>query len=110
MASTLKKITKLEDIGSKGLFLAQYTMEAVGFAEFLYEEACQQGVRVLKSMKKKKNTKDLNYMAQKFEANVLNPALIFHKQYGTLNPYTYPGFDCFFGDIQKQYKSIIKLK
>lgn len=92
------------------MFLAQYTMEAVGFAEFIYEEACQQGVRVLKSMKKNKNTRDLNYMAAKFEKNVLQPALLFHKQYGTLNPYTYPGFDCFYNDISKQYHSVVALK
>lgn len=110
MAKIKKIAGNLNDIGSASLFLAQYSMEAVGFSEFIYEEACQQGVRVLKSMKKKKNTKDLKYMAEKYNTHVLQPALKFHKEYGTLNPYTYPGFDCFYADIQRQFKAVISLK
>lgn len=41
------------------LYLAVYAMEAVGFTEFIYEEATQQGLNVLKQMRKKKRRKGI---------------------------------------------------
>lgn len=95
----------LETAGA-ALFLSQYIMEAVGFTEFIYEEAVQEGLRVLKSMVKKKNRTDLNYMMDKFLDNIFTPAYQFHKTYGPLNPYTYPGFDVFFIQAWNTTRSI----
>lgn len=83
------------NIAAGALYLAVYAMEAVGFTEFIYEEATQQGLAVLKQMKTKKANKDIVYMARKFEDNVLLSGWNFHMNFGTLNPYTYPGFDVF---------------
>jgi hypothetical protein len=91
---------------STTLYLQQYMMEAVGFTEFIYEEATQQGIRVLRQMKKKKAYKDLPYMAKKFEDNIFNPAWAFHKNFGPLNPWTYPGFEAFYNDAWATYRSI----
>lgn len=92
------------------LYLAVYAMEAVGFTEFIYEEATQQGLNVLKQMRKKKEGRELEYMARKFRKNVLERGYYFHLQFGTINPYTYPGFDAFWKKSWKKYDSIVYLR
>lgn len=94
-------------LASTALFLEQYIMEAVGFTEFIYEEACQQGLRVLKQMKKKKAFNDIKYMARKYEENVLAPAWAFHCSFGPLNPYTYRGFEVFYQNCWKELDAVI---
>lgn len=94
---------------SAGAYLAMYIMEAVGFSEFLYEESTQQYLRVLKSMKKKGTKSDMVYMAVKGRDNILVPAWAFHKNFGILNPWTYPGFEAFYVQAWEQLDSIIKL-
>lgn len=91
------------------LYLAVYAIEAVGFTEFIYEEATQQGLNVLKQMKRKKEGRELVYMAKKFRENVLTPGWVFHVNFGPINPFTYPGFDAFWTNSWNKYDSIVYL-
>lgn len=94
-------------IGGGALYLATYAMEAVGFTEFIYEEAVQQGIGVLKSMVAKKQYGDLIYMLHKFEDNVFYPGYHFHISYGPMNPFTYPGFHVFYQKAQEKINELI---
>lgn len=49
-------------------------------------------------------------MARKFRENVLERGYYFHLQFGTINPYTYPGFDAFWQQSWKKYDSIVYLR
>lgn len=98
------------NVAGGALYLATYAMEAVGFTEFIYEEATQQGLRVLRQMKKKKGKKHLAYMGRKFRENVLNTAWVFHINFGSLNPYTNEGFEAFYSKAWKEFDSIIYLE
>lgn len=91
------------------LYLATYVMEAIGFTEFIYEEATQQGLRVLRQMKKKKQNQHLVYMGKKFRENVITPAWLFHVNFGGLNPYTNEGFEAFYTKAWKEFDNIIYL-
>jgi len=81
---------------STAIYLEAYIMEAVGFAEFINEEAVQQGIRLLKQIKKQKDYTTLIYMYRKFTINIMIPAWDFHINMGTLNPFTFTGFEIFF--------------
>lgn len=98
------------NVAGGALYLATYTMEAVGFTEFIFEEAVQQGLRVLRQMKKKKGQKHLVYMAKKFRENVITPGWIFHVNFGGLNPYTNEGFEAFYTKAWREFDAIIYLK
>lgn len=97
------------NVAGGALYLATYTMEAVGFTEFIFEEATQQGLRVLRQMKKKKGQKHLNYMGRKFRENVITPGWVFHVNFGGLNPYTNEGFEAFWNKAWKEFDAIIYL-
>jgi len=97
------------NVAGGALYLATYAMEAVGFTEFIYEEAAQQGLRVLRQMKKKKGNKDLVYMAKKFRENVITPGWVFHLNFGGLNPYTNEGFEAFYTKAWREFDEIVFL-
>lgn len=89
------------------IYLEAYIMEAVGFAEFINEEAVQQGIRLLKQIKLKKDYSTLIYMYNKFRINVMIPAWDFHINMGTLNPFTFVGFEVFFNAAWKTLDEIM---
>jgi len=78
------------------LYLLSYEMEAVSFNLFLYEEAIQWGIRLLKMIKTHRDYEHLRYFLRKFYKNIWYPALSFGYAYGPMNPYSWPGFKRFF--------------
>jgi len=79
-----------------GLYLLSYEMEAISFNLFLYEEAVQWSIKLLKLIRSHKDYTHLRYFLRKFYKNIWHPALSFAYAYGPLNPYSWPGFKRFF--------------
>lgn len=90
----------------KAAYLSQYVMEAVGFTEFIFEESIQTGVAALKICAKQRDISNFIYMRNRLKNDVLFPGLKFHKQYGPLNPFTYPGFECFYTKVLQDIDAI----
>lgn len=96
--------SNLYTIAGVAIFLSQYTMEAVGWTEFVYGEAVHEGMRILTQMSRKGHKDDMAYIAYKWIVNVFNPGWSFHKMYGTLNPYTYPAFEAMYQNVWREYE------
>lgn len=88
------------------LYLGAYVLEAVCFTEFIYHEALENGMRVLKQMEKRRNWSNLSYMKKKYLDNVYTPAWSFHKTFGPLNPWTYYAYECAYQLIWKEFQAI----
>jgi hypothetical protein len=91
------------------LYLLNYSMEAVSFTEFIFSEAVQFGIGLLRIIKKHKEYEELRYFSNKFYGNVWYPAISFHYSYGQLNPYTFYAFTDLYKYYWHQYQSIIKV-
>lgn len=98
--------TKILGKAGVAIYIAEYIMEAVGFTEFIYEEAVQTGIAVLQTAKKAKMDEHIPELTRKFEENIFSKAYAFHLSYGFLNPFTYDAFDCFYKKAYKDYNMI----
>lgn len=91
------------------LYLANYSMEAVSFTEFLFSEAVQHGIMLLKIIKKNKDYEELEYFSNLFYAHVWYPAISFHYAYGPMSPFTNQAFTLLYKHYWRLYQSIIKI-
>lgn len=96
-------------ITDSGLYLLNYSLEAVSFTEFIYSEAVQHGLALLRIIKAHKEYEELRYFSQLFFAHVWYPAITFHYAYGPINPWTYYAFTDLYKSYWTKYQSIIGL-
>ena len=96
-------------ITDSALYLTNYVMEAVSFTEFIFSEAVQWGIELLRIIKKHKEYKELRYFSDRFYSHVWYPAISFHFSYGELNPFTFYAFTALYKHYWHEYNSIIKV-
>ena len=107
--TTLSNVQVLNQGLGTGIYLASYAVEAVGFTEYIYEEAVRQGMKVLNDIVNEGRIEEIDYFCDKFEINVLIPAYKFHTFWGILNPFCNSAFDAVYLVTISKFNAIKRL-